>query len=179
MSMVEEARDVQKLVSDEVVETKYLPHREMRFIDKPDEWEQEFVAYPRLGITEDDGLIVTMTWKVRKDLRNGGYAEIYLDEYGREFGPEEKSRMPDNPRTRAMVPNKAWDGRVTGVQETDGPEQRRVLLQSHEQAKLQAKKDKDAQDDSQRQLADAIAKLAESNSNNNRRGPGRPRKDDS
>jgi len=160
-AVLEKMRDYQALVTDEVVETKYIPHSQLKYIDHADEWPISAISYPLLGIEEHEGVILMLVGVVRKDLGSGGFAEVWQDDMGREISSREYERLPDQARRRVTGPYKCWDFRVREVVVTDGPQARAELMESYEQAKRRARTEEKERQTSEVSLADAISKLAD------------------
>src|SRR3990167_7309803 len=148
------------LVSDEIVEQKYIPISSLKYIDHSDQWERVVIDHPLLNLSADDGVIVVLTGTARRDLKEMGYVEVALDEYGREISPRDILRMP--PRMQAGIQKfKVWDFRVTKVTVTDGPARKADLMESYEASKRRKLLDEQGMRATEMSLAAAVSKLAD------------------
>jgi len=161
-AVMEQERDYQALVTDEIVESKYIPYAHLKYTDHDEEWVITSIEHPLLGVQEHEGVIITMVGSVKRDLATGGYAEIWQDNMGREVTGAERQRMPERGQEQLEGPFKVWDFRVREVEVTDGPEARAELLESHEQAKRRVKAEERDRQSTEATLAEAVSKLADS-----------------
>ena len=147
---MEKVKDFQTLASHEVIFSKYISIHRLQNFDPGDVWEYEVTSFPRLGIDEDDGMILTL----RGDRRG---AEVFMDR-GREVSNFEADniRQYDN---RAVPTFHVWDFRISAVQETDGPAARAELLESFEHRKKRTREEEKEKRDVESGLGSAVKEL--------------------
>tara|TARA_Y100000310_G_C20442930_1_gene696966 strand:- start:213 stop:746 length:534 start_codon:yes stop_codon:yes gene_type:complete len=157
---IEEKRDYQALVTGEVIERKYIPVAKLKYLNQEDEWPVTVIEDEFLGITEEDGVIIIKTGKARMDLGTGDYAQVRRDQYGREIPAADQRDIPANVLARMPI-FKVWDFRITEVTETDGPAQKKRLMETYEGQKQRMAEEHAAEQATQLSLADAVSKLAD------------------
>lgn len=149
--------DIQKLVGT-VAEVKYHPITGLQTYAPANEHFKQIGEYQWFDedkklqkITEEDGIIISLTGKRRPDF-------VHRTAGGEEITPiEAESRRAETGR---RVPEYAvWDYVITDVEQTTGPEEKRDLLESYEQKRKREGKERDQQAQGIDVLGEAINKM--------------------
>jgi len=158
MEAATEVRDYHALVSDEIVDTKYIPESGLKNFDPGDKWIRHVIEYPPVGLQSHEGVILTIEGTRRVSLQTGGNAQVHLTDGGQEISESEANKR-EQAIGRHLPRVLAWDWRVVDVEVTDGPEQHSLLMESHEQAKKRQREEFEKRADADNNLGEAIQAL--------------------
>lgn len=110
------------LINDTVVMRRYIATHMLQDWDPGETWTRIMTRLDRVGVTEEDGIILTLTGTRR--------GQVAMDR-GREVSEFDAQDIEErgNVRLPRFI---AYDFRITDVTVTDGPQQRAELMMSNE-----------------------------------------------
>ena len=119
-------RDWQALVNSDIVQRRWIKMDSLDEYNPGDIWWQYRVEFPRLKITEDDGVQVTL----RGVRRAGSFVVVR----GQVLDEVEADAIEEAEETN-YIRQAVWDFNVHAIEQTNGPEARAELLESFEKRK--------------------------------------------
>jgi hypothetical protein len=145
------ARLMQMRDSQEVLFHRYVGEWVLSTYDPGDVWTRQTLDLASAGVTEDDGIIISL----EGTRRPGG---TYVVDRGQVISDEQAQQIQEfdnTPISRYAV----WDVRISHVKPTSGPQEKAGLMESFEQKKKRERTEETEQQDALGSLGEGLREL--------------------
>ena len=145
------ARAQQMVDTGEILYQKYLAEWALLNYDPGPTWSKQTLELASAGITEDDGIIISL----EGTKRDGG---AYPVDRGQVISPEQADQI-QNFEQRRVSRYIVYDFRVVAVEPTTGPQERAELMESFEARKKRLRTEESEKNEAEAGLGTALKEL--------------------